>query len=217
MRQRVTALLSVDLGTVTLFVDEIAGPMEVDRAAGGLGLPDYLPLCASGRNCCPAPVVHARGGRRRETPGSHRRRGRKRQMRRLSSGWGTPASGAPTGASTRPFSSPTMARRKGASLGRSILYSERRWRPSSTPRRPTCLGCATSFCLLPAGAALLFCLRTEGPADGRGGSLQKALAQLKERDGSEVYAFARLAGGTQDGERCEFFSLASCRRTASSG
>ncbi len=29
VRERVTALLSTDLGTVTLFVDEIAGPMEV--------------------------------------------------------------------------------------------------------------------------------------------------------------------------------------------
>jgi uncharacterized alkaline shock family protein YloU len=29
VRERVTALLSIDLGTVTLFVDEIAGPTEV--------------------------------------------------------------------------------------------------------------------------------------------------------------------------------------------
>ncbi len=29
VRQRVAALLSIDLGAVTLFVDEIAGPMEV--------------------------------------------------------------------------------------------------------------------------------------------------------------------------------------------
>jgi uncharacterized alkaline shock family protein YloU len=35
VRQRVTALLSVDLGTVTLFVDEIAGPVEVGTPAEG--------------------------------------------------------------------------------------------------------------------------------------------------------------------------------------
>ncbi len=35
VRERVSALLSIDLGTVTLFVDEIAGPMEVGTAAEG--------------------------------------------------------------------------------------------------------------------------------------------------------------------------------------
>ncbi len=35
VRQRVTALLSIDLSTVTLFIDAIAGPMEVATAAEG--------------------------------------------------------------------------------------------------------------------------------------------------------------------------------------
>jgi len=35
VRERVTALLSIDLGTVTLFVDEIAGPMEVGSKKEG--------------------------------------------------------------------------------------------------------------------------------------------------------------------------------------
>ncbi len=35
VRERVTALLSIDLGTVTLFVDEIAGPLEVETAREG--------------------------------------------------------------------------------------------------------------------------------------------------------------------------------------
>ena len=35
VRQRVTALLSIELGTVTLFVDEIAGPMEVGTPKEG--------------------------------------------------------------------------------------------------------------------------------------------------------------------------------------
>ena len=35
VRQRVTALLCIDLSTVTLFVDEIAGPMEVSTPAEG--------------------------------------------------------------------------------------------------------------------------------------------------------------------------------------
>jgi uncharacterized alkaline shock family protein YloU len=35
VRQRVTALLSIDLSTVTLFVDEIAAPMEVGTPAEG--------------------------------------------------------------------------------------------------------------------------------------------------------------------------------------
>jgi uncharacterized alkaline shock family protein YloU len=35
VRQRVTALLSIELGTVTLFVDEIAGPMEVGASKEG--------------------------------------------------------------------------------------------------------------------------------------------------------------------------------------
>lgn len=35
VRQRVSALLDVDLGTVTLFVDEIAGPMEVGAPKEG--------------------------------------------------------------------------------------------------------------------------------------------------------------------------------------
>jgi uncharacterized alkaline shock family protein YloU len=35
VRQRVTALLCIDLNTVTLFIDEIAGPMEVGVPAEG--------------------------------------------------------------------------------------------------------------------------------------------------------------------------------------
>ena len=35
VRERVTALLDLELGSVTLFVDEIAGPMEVDTAQEG--------------------------------------------------------------------------------------------------------------------------------------------------------------------------------------
>ena len=35
VRQRVTALLCIDLSTVTLFIDEIAGPMEVGVPAEG--------------------------------------------------------------------------------------------------------------------------------------------------------------------------------------
>ena len=35
VRQRVTALLSLDLGTVTLYVDEIAGPVEVGTPKEG--------------------------------------------------------------------------------------------------------------------------------------------------------------------------------------
>lgn len=35
VRERVTALLSIELGTVTLFVDEIAGPLEVGTQAEG--------------------------------------------------------------------------------------------------------------------------------------------------------------------------------------
>lgn len=35
VRERVTALLSIPLGTVTLFVDEIAGPLEVETAREG--------------------------------------------------------------------------------------------------------------------------------------------------------------------------------------
>jgi hypothetical protein len=35
LRERVTALLSIPLGTVTLFVDEIAGPLEVETAREG--------------------------------------------------------------------------------------------------------------------------------------------------------------------------------------
>lgn len=35
VRERVTALLSLDLGSVTLFVDEIAGPTEVTTALEG--------------------------------------------------------------------------------------------------------------------------------------------------------------------------------------
>jgi uncharacterized alkaline shock family protein YloU len=35
VRRRVTALLSIDLGAVTLFVDEIAGPMEVGAPTEG--------------------------------------------------------------------------------------------------------------------------------------------------------------------------------------
>ncbi len=34
VRERVTALLSINLGVVTLFVDEIAGPMEVGTPEG---------------------------------------------------------------------------------------------------------------------------------------------------------------------------------------
>ena len=35
VRQRVVALLSIDLSKVTLFVDQIAGPMEVTTPAEG--------------------------------------------------------------------------------------------------------------------------------------------------------------------------------------
>ena len=35
VRERVTALLSIELGTVTLYVDEIAGPTEVTAPQEG--------------------------------------------------------------------------------------------------------------------------------------------------------------------------------------
>lgn len=62
---------------------------------------------------------------------------------------------------------------------------------------------------LPPESALLFCLRTEGshtrPVARR--ILQKALAQLRFHEFGEAYAFASRTGGSDAGERCEFFAL----------
>jgi hypothetical protein len=62
---------------------------------------------------------------------------------------------------------------------------------------------------IPPESVLLFCLRVE-VANGRPPArriLQKALAQVRLRGASEVYAFASEAGGTRGGDHCEFFAL----------
>lgn len=77
---------------------------------------------------------------------------------------------------------------------------------------------------IPADAALLFCLRAEGSGDITAARrlVQKALAQLRLRGVTEVYAYAALTGGAGGGDRCEFFAydfLDSCgfRRVRDNG
>ena len=181
------------------------------RNAGGLRVPEYLPLCSSGQDLLPGPCRSCAwwqtAGIARVSP-TTAAAVRHRWTSSLECGWGSPGlirlpDGRVPASQAKAARAPptaTAAHRSRASTG-----------SSTTPRPPTCPAFATSCSRqLPPEAVVLFCLRTDGPADRRAASrlLHAALKQLKQQRLREVYALACMDGGTPQEEHCEFFSRA---------
>jgi hypothetical protein len=164
-------------------------------------VPDYLPLCAFRLTLLP---VACRSCAWWQTTGSLRAEGeaanetRRRWTTALELTWGSTglllAGGGP--AAARASASGPAA----PDVVASIHYAP----AASLPRLRS-----FPFAPVPADAVLIFCLRSEGDRARPQGKrlLQKALALLKDRGLEEVYAFARVSGGPEDLDRCEFFSL----------
>jgi hypothetical protein len=171
-------------------------------------VPDYLPLCALRQGLLPD---DCRSCAWWQTTGSGPKnaddadRKRRQWTVALEPTWGSTGLlivGDGTQGGRRPAGSAA------ASVGRSaatVAVSSICYAPATAVPRLREL----SFFPLPAGAALLFCLKSQGD-HGRGQArrlLHKGLAQLKERGVQEAFAVATLATDAQRGDGCRFFSL----------
>ena len=170
-------------------------------------MPEYLPLSATGLDLLPGPCRSCAwwqtAGIARVSP-TTAAAVRHRWTSSLECGWGSPglislpdgrlpASGAPA--------PPVTVKTAGAGVTWVVHYAP----VTNLPRLRDLM-----FAQLPPEAVVLFCLRTDGPADRRaaGRLLHAALKQLKQQRLREVYALACLDGGTPHEEHCEFFSRA---------